>query len=186
MDFSTFIAISLLGAISAGCSSVRVIGYGGGQNCYDGAFELATIDGKINTYVAGVAGTPFSNTDSNSTNWSISMIYGSIFGRDLNFVAAKPNTEKYCFHIAVFNAANPVGVSDICQDANRIKTRPERQTTSMQAIFCQGGYPIGSAEGYVGRLQDPSDPKSRDLVRQVAFAMVPGYDGRRSSGFSPF
>lgn len=183
MNFRTFIAISLLGAISAGCTGVRVIDASGGQNYYDGAFELATIDGKINTYVAG---TPFSDISNSFTNSVISTMYGSNFGKNVNFVATKPNTAKYGFHIVVvFNGADPVGVGDICQDAGKIKTEPNRRTTSMLAVFCQGGFPISYAEGYVAGLKTPTDPKFRDLVRQVAFAMIPGYDDHRSSGFTP-
>jgi hypothetical protein len=183
MNLRTVVAVSLLGAISAGCSSVRVIDNGSGQNYYEGSFEYATKEGAINTYVAGK---PFSNPGKNFTKSVTSMMYGATTGRDIKFVEASPNTSKYGFHIVIaFNSVTSISVEDVCADVRQLKTEPDRKTTSMQAIFCQGGYPISYARGFVDGLKSTSDPKFRDLVRQVAFAMIPGYDDNRSSGFTP-
>ena len=183
MNIRTIIAISLLGAISVGCTGVRVIDNGGGQNYYQGSFEFATKEGAIDTYVVGK---PFPNAQEKFTKSVTSMMYGATIGRDVKFVAAGPNTTKYGFHVVIaFNAIAPISVEDICADAPQLKTEPNRQTTSMQAIFCQGGYPISYARGFVDGIRSTTDPKFRDLVRQVAFAMIPGYDDYRSSGFTP-
>lgn len=180
MKLRTLAAVSVFAALVAGCSQVRVIDYNGGQNYYDGAFEYATQDGKINTYVAG---SPFSNTGPKFNTSITSMMYGSTFGRDVNFVAAKPNTEPYGFHIVVaFNAVNPLGVDDICRDATQVKSQPNLKTTSMLGVFCQGGYPLSYANGYVSNLTGPADRRLGELVREVALAMIPRYDDYNSSG----
>lgn len=184
MKLRTLGAVSVIATLTAGCSAVRVIDYNGGQNYYDGAFEFATQSGKINTYIAGA---PFS-TVGGSYKFSItSMMYAATFGRKVNFVATKPNTEKYGFHIVVaFNVVNPLGVDDICQDATQIKSQPNLNTTSMLGVFCQGGYPLSYANGYVSGLTGSADPKFARLVREVALAMIPRYDDQNSSGGEAF
>lgn len=183
MNLRTLVAVSLLGAIATGCSSVRITDDGNGQNYYEGSFEYATKDGSINTYVAG---TPFSDATKNLKNTVTSMMYGATLGKNINFVTAEPNTAKYGFHIIVsFNISAPISVDDVCEDPRQIKSTPGTKTTSMLAVFCQGSHPISYARGYVDGIKDTSDPKFRDLVRKVAFAMIPGYDDYRSSGFPP-
>lgn len=180
MKFGIFAAFSVLAMVVTGCSAVRVIDHNGGQNYYDGAFEFATMDGKINTYIAGA---PFQNPGPNFAKSVTSMMYGSTFGRNVNYVPSKPNADKYGFHIVItFNAVDPISVEDICQDAAQVKYQPNRETTSMQGVFCQGGYPLSYASGYVGGLSGPSDPRLSQLVKEVALAMIPRYDDRNSSG----
>ena len=129
MNIRTIIAISLLGAISVGCTGVRVIDNGSGQNYYQGSFEFATKEGAINTYVVGK---PLPNAQEKFTKSLTSMMYGATIGRDIKFVAAEQNTTKYGFHVVVaFNAIAPISVEDICADARQLKTEPNRQTTSM-------------------------------------------------------
>lgn len=179
MNMRSLGALLILAALSAGCSAVRVIDHAGGQNYYDGAFEYATLNGKINTFVAG---SPFTNANAKFKNNITSMMYGATFGRNVNFVATKPNTAKYGFHVVVtFNAVNQLSIEDICADATRVKSEPNLETTSMQGIFCQGGYPLSYASGFVSGLTGPEDPKLTELVREVALAMIPRYDDNRSS-----
>ncbi len=184
MKFRSLVIISLLAALSGGCSTVRIVDLGGGQNYYDGAFEFATKDGKINTHVVG---SPFSAAAGNFKNTVTSMMYGSTFGRNVKFVSSPPNTEKYRFHVVVtFNVTRSINMADLCENPTRLKSDPTRKTTSMEAIFCQGGYPLSYASGYVSGLTGPSDPRFAQLVREVTLSMIPRYDDTRSSGYSPF
>ena len=184
MKLRTLTTMLVFVTLIAGCSQVRVLDYNGGQNYYDGAFEFATQDGKINTYIAG---SPFSSPDPKFKKTIISNMYGATFRRNVNFVDTTPNTERYGFHIVVaFNAINPLGVDDICRNATEVKSRPNLKTTSMIGIFCQGGHPLSYASGYVSGLTGPNDPKFSELVREVALAMIPRYDDEHSSGGEAF
>lgn len=183
MIFRVLLPAILVGALSAGCTTVRVIDSAGGQNYYDGAFEIATKDGEIDTYIVG---TPFSTPKPEFDNTVITTLYGSTLGQKVNFTPAKPNQKKYGFHVIIaFNAISPLSVADICEDARRIKTARNQSRVSMQAIFCQGAYPISYSSGYAGELKSPADPDFRNLVQQVALAMIPSYDDYKSSGFTP-
>lgn len=180
MNLRTVAALSLVLGLSAGCSVVRVIEYTGSQNYYDGAFEYATQDGKINTYVAG---TPFPTADPEFKNKITSIMYGANFGREVNFVPAKPNVDKHAFHIVVtFNPDERLSFADLCENAAQTKSQPGRETTSMKGVFCQGSHPLSFASGYVSGLTGPADPKLVSLVREVALAMIPRYDDEIDSG----
>ena len=186
MNLRVLFPVLMLGVVSAGCAAVKVVEHTDSQNYYDGAFEYATKDGKINTYIAG---SPFAGPEAELKfkNNVFSNLYGSTFGRDVNFKSSKPNSEKYGFHVVVtFNAVNHLSVGDICEDATQIKSRPNLQTTSMLSVFCQGAHPISSSRGYVSALTGPDDPKLRSLVRGVALAMIPLYDDHHvSNDLSP-
>lgn len=183
MKLRASLPLLLTGVLLAGCTTVHVVDSAGGQNYYDGAFEYATKDGEIKTYIAG---TPFSSPQSKFNKTVLSTLYGSNVGQKVKFTEATPNTTKYGFHVVIaFNATNTLSVADICEDARQLKTATSGPTTSMQAIFCQGAHPISYSSGYVGNLKSTSDPAFRQLVRQVALAMVPGYDDFHSSGFTP-
>lgn len=184
MKLGKLAAFSVLAGLVAGCSNVLVTDYSGGQNYYDGAFEYATKDGSINTYIAGA---PFLSPGPEFKNTVISNLYGATLGRNVNFIDAKPNTERYGFHIVVaFNTTNPLGADDICRDATSVKSKPNLETTTMFGVFCQGGHPLSYASGTVGGLKGPSDPKLAELVREVALAMIPRYDDFNSSGGEAF
>ena len=183
MNLRALFWVIVLGAVSAGCTTVRVIDHDGGQNYYDGAFEFATKEGKINTHVAG---TPFLATADDFNNQVTTIIYGANFGKNVNYIPSPPNTDKYGYHIVIaFNVVEPVSIEDICQNAGPVKFEPGRDTTSMQGIFCQGAYPLSYASGYVSGLTGPSDPNFTTLLREVALAMIPRYDDYKSGDFSP-
>ena len=168
MKIRSLIATCLFAAVSAGCNTVRIIDHSGGMNYYDGAFE------------------PFFGTGADTKNITTSMMYGATFGRDVKFVSAAPNTDKYGFHVVVaFNVSDPLSVADICENAAQVKSDSSRRTTAMQGVFCQGGYPLSYASGYVSDLTGPGDPRFRQLVRAVTLAMIPAYDDYKFSGFSP-
>lgn len=181
MNLRVLFPVLLFGAVSAACAAVKVVEHTDSQNYYDGAFEYATKDGKINTYIAG---SPFAGKDAEEKfkNSVFSMLYGSTFGRNINFNPAKPNSAKYGFHVVVtFNAVNNLSVGDICEDATQIKSRPNLKTTSMLSVFCQGAHPISYSRGYVASLSGPDDPKLDSLVKGVALAMIPLYDDHHSA-----
>ena len=180
MNALSVLVFSLIAALSAGCSSVRVIDHAGGQNYYDGAIEYATLDGTIKTFVVG---SPFGAANTDFARSVTSAMKGATLGRHVTFVPAPRNTEKNAFHIAVvFNGVNPFTVEDICENTSEIASRPNTPTTSMHAVFCQGSYPLSYTSGYVDRLTGPSDPKYHTLVKEVALVMIPRYDDSNSSG----
>jgi hypothetical protein len=181
MNLRVLFPVLLLGVVSAGCAAVKVVEHTDTQNYYDGAFEFATQNGEINTYIAGA---PFAGEDAIARfKFRVfSKLYRSTFGRDVNFKPSKPNSEKYGFHVVItFNAVNHLSAGDICEDATQIKSRANLKTTSMLSVFCQGAHPISYSRGYVGSLSGPDDPKLESLVRGVAQAMIPLYDDHHSA-----
>jgi len=184
MKVHTLGAALLVAALSTGCSVVRVIDHEGGQNYYDGAFELATLDGTIKTHVVG---TPFENPGQAFASAVTDKMKATTRGRDVAFIPSPRNTTKHAFHVVVvFNGQNPLIETEVCQNADEIRTVQSPQNTAMLAVFCQDGYPISYSAGHVSGLRSTEDPRFEELVKQVSLAMIPGYDDFRSSGFSPF
>lgn len=184
MKVRTFTAALLVAALSAGCSSVRVIDHEGGQNYYDGAFEYATLNGKINTHVVGA---PFGNPGREFTRSVTAYMKGATRGRVVEFIPSPRNTTKHAFHIVVvFNGKNPLIETEVCQNADEIGTVRSSRTTTMFAIFCQDGFPLSYSSGSVRDLRSSDDPRFAQLIKQISLAMIPGYDDFRSSGFTPF
>jgi hypothetical protein len=139
MKARSVLVFSLIAALSAGCSSVRVIDHAGGQNYYDGAIEYATLDGTIKTFVVG---SPFGAANTDFARSVTSAMKGATLGRHVTFVPAPRNSEKNAFHIAVvFNGVNPFTVEDICENTSEIASRPNTPTTSMHAVFARVAAP---------------------------------------------
>jgi hypothetical protein len=177
-------ALLVIAGLSAGCSAVRVIDHEGGQNYYGGAFEFATLDGTIKTHVVG---SPFGKSAPPVAQSVTANMKGATRGRAVTFIPSPRNTTKHAFHVVVvFNGKNPLIETEVCQNADEITTVPSADTTVMFAVFCQDGHPLSYSTGFVDGLESPADPRFPQLVKQVARAMVPGYDDYRSSGFTPF
>lgn len=184
MKVHTLGAALLVAALSTGCSVVRVIDHEGGQNYYDGAFELATLDGTIKTHIVGA---PFENQGQSFARTVTAQMKGATRGREVEFIPSPRNTIKHAFHVVVvFNGKNPVIENEVCQNADEIGTSQAQSHTTMFAVFCQDGFPISYSEGHVDGLRSSEDPRFGQLVKQVSLAMIPGYDDFRSSGFTPF
>ena len=78
MKALSVLVFSLIAALSAGFSSVRVIDHAGGQNYNDGAIEYATLDGIIKTFVVG---SPFGAVNTDFARSVTSAMKGATFGR---------------------------------------------------------------------------------------------------------
>lgn len=177
-------ALLAITGLTVGCSTVQVTDHDGGQNYYGGAFEYATLDGTIKTHVVG---SPFAKSNQGIAQSVTANMKGATRGRDVTFVPSPRNTTKHAFHVVVvFNGKNPLIETEVCQNSGEITTVPPAATTVMFAVFCHDGHPLSYSSGRVDGLQSPADPRFPQLVKQVARAMVPGYDDSRSSGFSPF
>ncbi len=184
MKIRSLSAVLLIAVLAAGCSVVRVIDHEGGQNYYEGAFEYATLDGTIKTHVVG---SPFTEADPSFARTVTAYMKGATRGRDVTFIPSPRNTTKHAFHVViVFNGKNPLIETEVCENADEIATVPSPNNTVMFAVFCQDGYPLSYAAGFVDGLTSPADPRFEQLVKQVSRAMTPGYDDFRSSGFTPF
>jgi hypothetical protein len=185
MKLRALATLTAVVAITAGCSDVRVIDLGGGQNYYDGAFELATQSGSINT---AIVGSPFAASTSVEFDEKVAdSMRGGPFGRDVKFIPSPRNKEKNAFHIVViFNSAHSFTYTEACENDVEIATKPNTKTTSMHAVFCQGNFRISSASGFVDDLKGIDDPRFHELVNSVARDMIPRYDDNRSSGGEAF
>lgn len=184
MKMRSICVVFIAATLATACSSVRVTDHTGGQNYYDGAFEYATLDGTIKTHVVG---SPFANTEPAIPQSVTASMKGATHGRDVTFVPSPRNTTKHGFHVVVvFNGKNPLIETEICRNSDEIVTAPPADTTVMVAVFCQDGHPLSYSSGRVDGLRPSADPRFRQLVKQVARAMIPGYDDYRSSGFTPF
>lgn len=180
MRLRSFGALLVISLLSAGCSSVRVIDYAGGQNYYDGAFEFATLDGTIKTHVVGSL---FAASDATFAAFVTASMKDTVHGRDVTFVPSPRNAVKHAFHIVVvINGRNPLIEAEVCQNAGEIQTVPSQKTTSMLAVFCQDGYPLSYSSGFVDGLKSSADPRLRELIEQVSGAMIPKFDDNRASG----
>lgn len=184
MKIRTLGMITLVGALLGGCSAVRVSDPASGLNYYDGAFEYATLDGKIDTHVVG---SPFANSGPGFAQTVTANMKGATRGRDVAFVPSPRNTTKHNFHVVVvFNGKNPLVVSEVCENADEVTSVPAQRTTVMLAVFCHDNHPLSYASGLVEGLESPDDSRFQQLIKQVALAMIPGFDYHRASGFTPF
>lgn len=184
MNIRSLGVVTLVGALLAGCSAVRVSDPASGLNYYEGAFEYATLDGTINTHVVG---SPFANPGPEFARTVTANMKGATRGKDVAFVPSPRNTTKHTFHIVVvFNGKNPLIETEICENADDVTSVPAQPTTVMLAVFCHDDHPLSYASGVAEDLESPNDRRFQQLVKQVALAMIPGYDYFRSSGFTPF
>lgn len=177
---SIAVAVALAAAV-AGCTGVRIYEPLDGQNYYDGAFEYATRDGEIDTVVLGSPAGPASADFAEAT---ATQMKGATPGRVVTFRPVPwtaPDDRRFRI-VALFNGKPPFVDSDLCQNGPGIGVSPGTGLVSMHAAFCQGGHLISSAHGLADNLNGPGDPQFRELVRGVAFAMIPYYDKDRVDG----
>ena len=170
-------ALGLL-AMTAGCSGVRVYEPLDGQNYYDGAFQYATQKHEIDTVVLGTPFGPAASDDIAAI--TTAHMKGATEGPVVSFkpVAwAGAGDGNNGFRVVVlFDGKSPFIDDDLCKDGPSIETAPGASPVTMHAAFCEGPNLISSASGEVGSLSGPQDPKFRQLVREVAHAMIPAVD----------
>ena len=180
MRITIIAAIAAIAGLLGACNAVRVINSGGYQNYYDGAWEYATQDQKVDLVVLG------SSFDAASVNFPVLVaenMKGATRGRTITFNPVGWTKPDNSFRvIALFNGKSPFIAENVCQSGNAIMTDPAAETASLYLTFCQGEYLISYANGLSPKPKSPEDPKFRELIRSVALAMIPPADYDRLDG----
>lgn len=163
--------------ILGGCAgSIVVYEYPGPQRSYwDGDFRYATHKGAILTEVHG---NPFPMPMDRFRDLVLTHMKDAAKGPPASFVAtASQGTVAPYKVVAVFNAATGSVTDDMCADGAAVTRTEAGPRVRLDMVFCLGDEVKTEVAGTVGGLTGTADPKFRDLVRAVTYAMIPSQDG---------
>lgn len=160
-------------ALLAACDGVIVTQPVGPQRYSNGDFEYAARNGAMKTEVVG---NPFGAAP-NFAPLVIEYMQNANRSVPVKFVLAPEGGGSAPFHVVMaFNPPQGSVARDACSQAGSLPTATRTTAVYLFSVFCSGDVPMSEASGTVADLTGPDDPKLRSLVRQVTYALIPGYD----------
>jgi hypothetical protein len=166
-------AITALGLLAA-CDGVVVTEPVGAQRYSNGDFEYAARNGEMKTEVAG---NPFGGTAPNFAPLVTEYMQNANRSIPVRFVLEPQGKGSAPYHVVMaFNPPRGYLARDACSQAGSLPTAPGTGSVYLFSVFCSGDVALSEASGSVANLSGPDDPKLRSLVRQVTYALIPGYD----------
>lgn len=172
-----------LAALLSGCSGdfVAVSDHAvPAPSYFDGDFEYATRKGAIRTEVIGQ---PFVITPDALMARVLPLMDGQNRGRPANFVATSgEDTDPVYKVVAAFNLSGGYSGRDLCRGTAGLPLRGPAMPATLDMAFCIGDQLKTEAQGRVGVVSGPDDPKFAALVRQTTLALIPAQDGHDGGG----
>jgi hypothetical protein len=170
-------------ALLAGCDGVVVTEPVGVQRYSNGDFEYAARNGVMKTEIVG---NPFGGAAPNFAPRVIEYMQNANRGIPVKFALEPEGRGSAPYHVVMaFNPSRGSLARDACSQAGSLPTSPGTGSVFLFSVFCAGDVALSEASGSVANLSGPDDPRLRSLVRQVTYALIPGYD-HKGVGASTF
>ncbi len=161
-------------AAQAGCASyVRVYEPLYPQSYSTGEFSYAARDGEMQV---DVRGNPFSMIPERFADRVVAEMKGATRGPEVKFSTAPSGKGSAPYRVVMLFNAPPAAFGDEDCAETVGPNPPSGNELRLLTTFCNGDVALAESEGWAYNVAGPNDPKFRELVRQVALALIPTHD----------
>jgi hypothetical protein len=161
-------------AVQVGCASYIVVYEPLYPQRYSvGEFAYAARGGELQV---DVRGNPFSMIPEQFADRVVAEMKGATRGPDVKFSMAPSGKGSAPYRVVMmFNASATAFGDDACAE-NAIAVPSNGKDLRLLTTFCNGDVALTESEGWVTNVSGPDDARFRELVRQVAPALIPTHD----------
>ncbi len=161
-------------AAQAGCTSyVRVYEPLYPQRYSLGEFSYAARDGEMQV---DVRGNPFSMIPERFAARVLAEMKGATRGPEVKFSTAPSGKGSAPYRVVMLFNAPPTAFGDDACAETATSIPPSGKQLRLLTTFCNGDVALAESEGWADNVAGPDDAKFRELVRQVALALIPTHD----------
>ena len=161
-------------AAQAGCASyVRVYEPLYPQSYSTGEFSYAARDGEMQV---DVRGNPFSMIPERFADRVVAEMKGATRGPEVKFSTAPSGKGSAPYRVVMMFNAPPTAFGDDACAETATSIPSSGKQLRLLTTFCNGDVALAESEGWVDNVAGPDDANFRELVRQVALALIPTHD----------
>ena len=165
-------------AVQVGCANfVRVHEPLHPQRYSTGELSYAARGGEMQV---DVRGNPFSMIPEQFADRVVAEMKGATRGPEVKFSTTPSGTGSAPYRVVMMFNAPPTAIGDdVC--AETVAAVPSSGTQlRLLTTLCNGDVALTESEGWAANVAGPEDAKFRELIRQVALALIPTHDYRGS------
>ncbi len=161
-------------AAQAGCTSyVRVYEPLYPQRYSLGEFSYAARGGEMQV---DVRGNPFSMIPERFADRVVAEMKGATRGPEVKFSTAPSGKGSAPYRVVMMFNAPPTAFGDDACAETVAAIPPSGNELRLLTTFCNGDVALTESAGWAYNVAGPNDAKFRELVRQVALALIPTHD----------
>ncbi len=143
------------------------------QSYTTGEFFYAARGGEM---LVEVRGEPFAISPERFADRVVTDMAGATRGPEVRFTTVSSGAGSAPYRVVMMFNAGPAVLADEACAGTPIQSSPNGNRVTLLAVFCNGDAALAESEGWAYDVAGPDDDKFRELVRQVAFALIPTHD----------
>ncbi len=144
------------------------------QSYTTGEFFYAARGGEM---LVDVRGEPFAISPERFADRVVTDMAGATRGPEVTFTTVSSDAGSAPYRVVMlFNG--PTVLADEACAGTPTRSSPNSNRVTLLSVFCNGDVALAESEGWANDVAGPDDDKFRELVRQVAFALIPTYESK--------